>query len=231
MQYIMYTLLYIKWWTVSFCCYFCVLIWTCITVPGVYFIILFTNFLAIYGDSTHNINEECYGECTILPSSPNGGKFYFMSINSFYGFICTTFLTHWAWILCAEKLSGSNAFCSRTVRGLDHNPCFNGIWQEFCQTSPSAGQKRRECGNKHPTGGSVPLIHSINKRWFVRNWWWKDTPQQVLMWGLWHSCDHPWVFQLPLRIIFLTLTLIFRHIHFSAGVNRSMRIRSLYKLL
>lgn len=165
-------------------------------VPGVYFIILFTNFLAIYGDSTHNINEECYGECTILPSSPNG-----------------------------EKLSGSNAFCSRTIRGLNHNPCFNGIWQEFCQTSPSAGQKWRECGDKHPTGGTVPLIPSINKRWIVRNWWWKATPQQVLMWGLGHSCDHPWVFQLPLRIIFLTLTLIFRYIHFSAGVNRSMRIR------
>ena len=89
--------------------------------------------------------------------------------DSFYGLICTTFLTHWAWILCAEKLSGSNAFWSRTVRGLNHNPCFNGIWKEFCQTSPSAGQKRRECGNKHPTGGSVPLIPSINKRWIVWN--------------------------------------------------------------
>lgn len=136
MQYILYTLLYIKWWTVSFC----VLIWTYITVPGVHFIILFTNFLAIYGDSTHNNNEECYGECTILPSPPNG-----------------------------EKLSGSNAFSSRTIGGLNHNPCFNGIWQEFCQTSPSAGQKRRECGNKHPTGGSVPLIPSINKIWIVWN--------------------------------------------------------------
>jgi hypothetical protein len=63
------------------------------------------------------------------------------------------------WILLAEKLSSSsNAFCSRTVGGLNRDPCFNGIWQEFCSTSPSAGQKWRECGDKHPTGGTVPLI-------------------------------------------------------------------------
>lgn len=153
------------------------------------------------------------------------------TITLFMVWFALVFFAHWAWILCAEKLSGSNAFCSRTIRGLNHNPCFNGIWQEFCQTSPSAGQKWRECGDKHPTGGTVPLIPSINKRWIIRNWWWKATPQQVLMWGLEHSCDHPWVFQLLFRVIFLTLTLIFRYIHFSAGVNRSMRIRSLYKLL
>lgn len=169
--------------TGSFCHYFCVLIWSYITVPGVHFIILFTNFLAIYGDSsTHNTNEECFGQCTILPSSPNGGKFYFMLITSFFfWFDSPIFLdsqnlpeidatrTNTARVhnklpcninldSFAEKLSCSNAFCSRTIGGLNCDPCFNGIWQEFCKTSLSAGKKWCECGDKHPTGSTGSLI-------------------------------------------------------------------------
>ncbi|CAJ1915355.1 unnamed protein product [Sphenostylis stenocarpa] len=45
--------------------------------PRVYHVILFTNYIAIYGESKCSIiNKECSWEFTFLSNSPNGGKFY-----------------------------------------------------------------------------------------------------------------------------------------------------------
>lgn len=75
--------------------------------------------------------------------------------------------------LCtAEKLPSSNAIC-RTIGGLDHYTCLDGLWQKFCETSSSAGQKWCECGHQHSIGGTVPLIAlmlQVNESHIVQSW-------------------------------------------------------------
>lgn len=60
---------------------FVLLMWSYTAVPRDDLIIIFKNFVAIYGESTCTIiSKECCQEFTFLSNSPNGGKFYFVLV-------------------------------------------------------------------------------------------------------------------------------------------------------